>query len=124
MEASKTVLIVDDSRVSRMIIRTMINNNRPEWTVIEASCSDEALVKVASATIDLMILDHNMPGMLGMDLAAILKKQFPQAMITLLTANIQQSTQERAAELGINFTKKPVSEEKIERILDSADQRP
>ncbi len=44
-----TILVVDDSRVSRMLIRTIINHSNPEATVIEASNAEEALSKTQSA---------------------------------------------------------------------------
>ena len=43
-----TVLIVDDSRLSRMMIRAFITQAYPDWTIIEASNGQEALEKTAT----------------------------------------------------------------------------
>lgn len=37
------LLIVDDSRTSRTLIRAMLAQVRPDWRTIEASSGDEAL---------------------------------------------------------------------------------
>ena len=39
----KTLLIVDDSRVSRMMIRTFVLAKYPQWIIIEAASGNEAL---------------------------------------------------------------------------------
>jgi len=114
----KTVLIVDDSRVSRMMIKAIVVDLFPEWNIIEAANGDDALEKVSNVqVIDIMILDFNMPGMDGLTLAEILKVKYPKAQLSLLTANIQESIQRKADKLGIGFVKKPVTQEKIEGII-------
>lgn len=44
----KTVMIVDDSRVSRMMITAMISNAHADWDIIEAADGAEALINVMS----------------------------------------------------------------------------
>lgn len=117
---TKTVLVVDDSRVSRMMIKSIINDAQPDWVVIESGDGDEALAVTETASIDLMIIDYNMPGMDGITLAAILKKRFPNGSISLLTANIQSSIERKAHEIGVGFVKKPITEKKIRDILAGA----
>lgn len=110
---SHTILVVDDSRVSRMLIRAIIAHADPQAVVIEASNGDEALAKTQSTSITIATLDLNMPGMDGLVLAKELLQRFPKAKIGLLTANIQQMVREKADALGINFISKPITEEKI-----------
>lgn len=110
---SHTILVVDDSRVSRMLIRAIIAHADPQAVVIEASNGDEALAKTQNTPITIATLDLNMPGMDGLVLAKELLQRFPKAKIGLLTANIQQMVREKADALGINFISKPITEEKI-----------
>jgi two-component system chemotaxis response regulator CheY len=105
----KTLLIVDDSRVSRMMIKRFPGGAAEEFRFIEAASGEEALQQVEGADIDLMTIDLNMPGMDGLTLAGKLKGQFPDASITLLTANIQEATQRKATEIGIDFLPKPIT---------------
>jgi CheY-like chemotaxis protein len=54
-----------------------------------------------------------MPGMNGIDLAAVIKARFPAARIALLTANVQSALRRRAAEAGLDFIDKPINQTKI-----------
>jgi PleD family two-component response regulator len=63
-----TVLIVDDSRVSRLVARQYILTLQPGWTVIEAGTGEEALAKAPEAQPQLVLMDVNMPGMGGIRL--------------------------------------------------------
>lgn len=119
MDSKKTVLIVDDSRVSRMITRHYILNQHPHWIIEEAATGEEALERVTSFSPRLILVDVNMPGMGGIAAAEQLCKLCPDACISLLTANVQSATRMRAAELGIGFLEKPVSEERIHQLLAS-----
>ena len=117
-----TVLIVDDSRLSRMLIRAFITQAHPDWTIIEASNGQEALEKTATQTVDLMTIDLNMPGMDGLTLATQLQHNHPTAYITLVTANIQESVRHRAAATGMGFIAKPVTEGSILACLSSLEK--
>ena len=117
-----TVLIVDDSRLSRMMIRAFIMQSHPDWTIIEASHGQEALEKTATQAVDLMTIDLNMPGMDGLTLATQLQHNHPTDSITLVTANIQESVRHRAAAAGMGFIAKPVTEDSIRACLSSLEK--
>jgi len=110
---SETILVVDDSRVSRMLIRAIVAHAHKDIKVVEASNADEALSKTASEHITMATVDLNMPGMDGLLLASKLKERFPEIKIGLLTANIQDRVRQKASSLGIGFISKPITEEKI-----------
>jgi len=119
MSCAPTVLVVDDSRLSRMMIRAFIAQAYPDWTVIEASNGQEALERTATQTVDLMTIDLNMPGMDGLTLATQLQHKHPTACITLITANIQESVRHRAEAAGMGFIAKPITEDSILACLSS-----
>src|SRR5215475_11064908 len=108
-----TVLIVDDSRLSRMMIRTFITQAHPDWTIIEASNGQEALDKTATLPVDVITVDLNMPGIDGLTLATTFKNRYPAAYITLLTANIQDRVRHVAEAAGVGFITKPITEANI-----------
>ncbi len=112
-----TIFVVDDSRVSRMMVKSIINNNFPDREVVEAENGDEALEKSASSVRPVFIIDYNMPGMNGIELAGKIKQRSQDACITMLTANIQDSVKNEADKLGVRFIKKPINEEKINSII-------
>lgn len=117
---SKHVLIVDDSKVSRMMIRAFMSEKRPDWTFDEASTGDEAVQKCHESQYDLITMDVNMPGISGLEAADRIRVVLPKAFITILTANIQQSVQSRASMLGVSFVQKPINADCIDRILSLA----
>ncbi len=106
-------LIVDDSKLSRMMIQKFILQSHPDWHIEEASSGKEALELASSHDFQVITMDFNMPGMNGLDAAAQLRPQFPEAKIVLLTANVQESIQSKADDLGLDFIPKPITEEKI-----------
>ncbi len=111
---SKTLLIVDDSRVSRMLIRTLVAKHRPGWTLREASSADEALEQLDGQLPDYVTMDINMPGMLGTDAAERMAHDHPGRMrIALFSANVQAAHQTRADALGMRFVAKPVTDKSV-----------
>lgn len=65
-----------------------------------------------------MLLDINMPGMTGLELAPILVEEQLIPQICFVSANIQQHIQDTADELGACFITKPVSEDKIVKLIN------
>lgn len=120
---SRTVLIVDDSKLARMAAAKLLSKLRPDWKRIEASNADEALAAVTPNAVDLVLLDFNMPGRDGLTLASDLRKIYPGMPIALISANLQQEIMVRAANVGAQFLPKPLSEEALKEFVDAATQR-
>jgi two-component system, chemotaxis family, chemotaxis protein CheY len=112
-----TMLIVDDSRVSRMMIRAYFVEQRPAWHYLEAANGLQAIELAQQHTLDLVSMDLNMPGMDGLEAGMQIKVTQPECCIVLLTANIQSSTQERAQAAGLHFIPKPISADTVPKIL-------
>lgn len=121
MSDIKTILVVDDSRVSRMLSRQCILARHPTWHIEEAGTGEEALTKLDSVTPDLIILDVNMPGMGGFAAVEKLREKQADVRITLLTANVQEAVRARAASLGVEFAEKPITEARIQQIISVLD---
>ncbi|HEX5337982.1 MAG TPA: response regulator [Gallionella sp.] len=114
----KTLLIVDDSRVSRMMIRTFVLAQHPQWIVIEAASGNEALEIVERDTPNYCTMDINMPGLIGTDAAEQILGKYPGIRIAIFSANIQESHQTRAAALGAQFVAKPVTQKTVGQALE------
>ncbi len=117
MNQIKTALVVDDSRVSRLMARQFILSKDPAWVIEEAASGEEALEKVKSFLPGLVLMDVNMPGMGGVAAAELLRKLLPDAYISLLTANVQNATRNRASEIGVAFMEKPITESRIHQLI-------
>ncbi|WDE11455.1 response regulator transcription factor [Thalassomonas haliotis] len=116
--SDNAILIVDDSRLARMVIKRYTLSIHPHWNVIEASSGEEALEKSQDEDIAWMTIDYNMPGMDGLTLIEKLRQRFPQAEIALITANIQNDVKNQANDLAIDFIQKPVTKEKIRAYVE------
>ena len=112
--SDKTILIVDDSLISRMFMRKAVQGAFSHWNVLEASNGHDALSAVEGKSVDIALLDLNMPGGInGLALARSLKDLFSNIQIALVTANIQSAVREKASALGVEFIAKPITEDKI-----------
>ncbi|MCW8930394.1 MAG: response regulator [Gammaproteobacteria bacterium] len=122
MSEEKRILVVDDSLVSRMMIKKGLEDLRPQWNLSEAKDSETALFMVEEQEFDCFSLDFNMPGMNGLELMAKLNDFFPETKKALLTANIQDSIQKKTSSLGGRCINKPISEESIKQLVAYFDE--
>jgi two-component system, chemotaxis family, chemotaxis protein CheY len=96
-----TILIVDDS----MMIRTQVSRTLAGagFTVVQASDGVLALqALVATARVDLVVCDVNMPNMDGMDLLAKMREEarFATLPVVMLTTEARPELMQRAKALG------------------------
>ncbi len=113
----KKLLVVDDSKVSRMIIRARVLAVHPDWEIVEASTGAEGIAMVKEHQPDFCTMDINMPGMLGTEAAEIILKDTPTIRVVIFSANIQESFQDRATAMGAIFVAKPITEKSIAEAL-------
>ena len=118
MSDNKTIMVIDDSKVSRMMIIAILKDKHPELTFLEASSGDEAIALSDGKSIDFFSVDYNMPGMDGLKLIAQLKDSFTDSKFTLLTANIQDATHQKAQKVGAICLNKPINEACIDGMLE------
>ena len=116
---SKTAIIVDDSKLSRMHVRAMILRHKPDWTVVEAANGGELFQRLDESAVDVAIIDYNMPGDNGVDTAAKLRATHPAIHIAIITANAQDAVVSGIRALGAAFMPKPLDEEQVSRFLAS-----
>ena len=115
-----TVMLVDDSKLARIVAGKTVAALQPEWHRVEASNADEALELIGKQRVDVAILDFNMPGRDGLELAAELRQLRPQMPIAIITANIQEEVIARARAVNAAFVSKPVTEEGLAGFLSGA----
>lgn len=113
-----SVLIVDDSRVSRMMIKARMQAVHPDWTYLEAASGNEALTMVAAGAPDYLTMDMNMPGLTGFEAAEKIRAIAPSVCVVMLTANIQESSRAMADVMNLHFVQKPITDASIKLVLD------
>lgn len=114
------LLIVDDSKLARMAAAKALNTLYPDWNRVEAANADEAVARTKEASFDIALLDFNMPGRDGLELAAELRTSHPSMQLALISANHQDEIVARAKALGAAFLLKPLTERALAEFLQGA----
>jgi CheY-like chemotaxis protein len=109
-----TVLVVDDSKLARIVATKALAELQPDWARIEAGSAAQALEIVASTKVDVALIDFNMTEKDGLELAAELREAHPDLPIAIITANIQDEVVARARALDAAFVAKPVTTEGLQ----------
>lgn len=115
-----TVLIVDDSKLARIVAGKAIHALEPSWERAEASNAEEAMARVSAGGVDVVLLDYNMPGKDGLTLAAELRALHPTMPLAVITANVQDEVIARARAVNAAFVAKPVTEEGLRGFVSGA----
>jgi putative two-component system response regulator len=85
IKANKCVLIVDDEKMVRRLIREKLS---PEgYLCIEAENAEQVMEKMLENEIALVLLDIKMPGRSGVDLLPELRNNYPDTMVIMATAS-------------------------------------
>jgi two-component system chemotaxis response regulator CheY len=121
-ETAPLLLIVDDARTSRMIIKGIVANLRPTWRIVEAASGDEALQRIGEEVPAYVSMDVNMPGMTGLEAAGRIRLRHPEVNIVLCTANVQESVRNAAEKAGIHFVAKPINENTVTAMIAHFEQ--
>jgi CheY-like chemotaxis protein len=117
--ASQRVLVVDDYEPNRKTIARLLGLMGCE--VMTARGGEEALEHLTTFKPDLILLDINMPGMSGYEVAARIRAQpqYQHIMLVALTGYGQETDVQRAKDAGFHHhLVKPVEIEKLQAVLE------
>jgi CheY-like chemotaxis protein len=111
------ILVAEDDKVSRELIRRMLESDR-KYTVVLASDGDEAWKHLLdpAQTFDACITDIQMPGLDGLELATRIRAhdQLARLPIVLCTAANDRASVQRAAGLAVNgYIVKPYTRNRV-----------
>ncbi len=93
-----TVLIVDDERSIRMSLRTILSGLG--FAIVEAARGEEALSLVRTAEFDCVLLDINMPGIGGIEVCRLIRRNSPRLPIVMLTVQNSEDRKVEALDAG------------------------
>lgn len=79
------ILVVDDEDAIRRTLAVLLE--RRGYTVAAAANAEEALAWLVQRAFDLVLVDLQLPGMNGLELARIVEGQQPSAKIVVLTGS-------------------------------------
>ena len=113
------ILIVDDNIMNLDLLKGMLQ--RVQATVELAMNGEEALDKVRKNSYDLIIMDHMMPVLDGMEAMSIIRKErlCPDVPVIVLTANAVAGVKEMYLEAGFSaYLSKPVLAKDLYSVLE------
>lgn len=90
---SKTILAVDDSKSIRQMVSMTLT--KEGYTVIEAGDGKEAVTRMASANVNMIITDLNMPNMDGIELIRNVRKDPKYRFIPIIMLTTESSAEKK-----------------------------
>ena len=113
------LLIVDDeSRILTALRRVL---RRESYEILTAETPNEALRLLDERTVDLIISDHKMPGMSGIELLAHAARKQPSAGRILITGWTEEVPPSELAQIGVcALLPKPWNDADLKRTLRAA----
>jgi two-component system, chemotaxis family, chemotaxis protein CheY len=113
-----TVLIVDDSRSVRTIMKNALGTLPGGVQIVEAGDGDSAVQLYKQHLADIVFMDITMPGLNGIEALAAIKKHDPDAHVVMLTAESSLDVVVKAKELKADgFIAKPFEAARITRLV-------
>ena len=119
----KTILVVDDSRIMRNIVKSHFSELNIPCQYLEAVDGEDALDKLWKNPVDLVLLDWNMPNLSGIDFLKQLRamdtyKDIPVIMVTSEASKLNVIEAVKAGVTG--YITKPINDkaflEKLSKI--------
>ncbi len=95
------LLVVDDDLVDRLAVRRAVEQSGLEATVDEAGDADEALAKLAQQPFDCILLDQDLPGRSGVDIATEIRASGSHVPIVFVTGQQSEDLLQAAVDAGV-----------------------
>jgi two-component system chemotaxis response regulator CheY len=113
LKEPKKVLVVDDSRIMRNIVKNIFNDMKIPVTYFEAGSGKEALRCMRRQGVDLVLLDWNMPELSGLEFLKVVRtrKEYKNLPIVMVTSESARYNVIEALKAGAtDYVVKPINE--------------
>lgn len=118
----KSILVVEDSSMTRAMIKSSLEDFEMDIDIIEASTGFEALKRLPSQNFDLIITDINMPDINGLELINFIRKDTRFTSIPLLIVSTEKSEEDKRRGLAIGanaYLTKPFNPDDLQQKVKS-----
>ena len=114
------VLIIDDNRVSRMLLRSMLRSD--DYEVIGEATSGQNGIELALRLVpDIVCLDIMMPEISGLEVLFEIRPKLPKAVILMVTGSTDRETVQAALQGGANgYIVKPYNAGRVLSAIEQA----
>ena len=114
-----SILIVDDERSMRDFLKILLT--KEGYDVATAANGESGLEHLRNDPCDLIITDNRMPGMSGLDLLAIVKEEYPDIPVIVITAFASPNDAVQAMKSGaFDYISKPFNVDENKSVIESA----
>ncbi len=109
------ILVVDDNPMNLSVIKGLLKGTKV--FVSTASSGEECLEKIRDTAFNVVLLDHMMPGMDGVETLAAIRADYPDLPVYALTAN-QAAGEDFYKSKGFNgYLSKPIDSLTLEKTI-------
>ncbi|MCR4909319.1 MAG: response regulator [Lachnospiraceae bacterium] len=110
------ILVVDDNQMNLNVIKGLLKSTKVSVTT--ASSGEECLVKLKDASFNVVLLDHMMPGMDGIETLEKIRESDTSTPVYALTANSTAGGDDFYKQKGFNgYLAKPVDSRALETAI-------
>jgi len=103
------ILIVEDQREVSRLLRSALETLEHELEIVEIPSGEEAILDSSRNKVDLLVSDHRLPGMSGIELMRKVRSHHAGVKIILITGQTDPRIRKEVAEAGADaFFIKPV----------------
>ena len=114
-----SILIVEDELIARMVLKKTLMKKFQGCEIIEAENGRDALNIFYSRDIDVAILDIQMPGIKGIEVAERMRRERKDICIISLTAYDKFEYARKAVSVrAMGYLLKPYSERELVEVVD------
>lgn len=114
----KTVLCIEDNKTNMLLVSRIVEAEG--YDLLRAEDGPTALERLKGSAPDIILLDVNIPGIHGLDLARLIKADERLAEIPLIatTANVLVGDKERCLEAGCDeYLPKPLDIRRLRQVM-------
>ena len=115
------ILVVDDNSINLSIALGLLEPLKVKCEV--AQSGDEALEKIRRNRYDMILMDHMMPGMDGIETTQVIRETIPEAAdvpILALTANVVEGSKEMFIKAGmVDMIAKPIEVKQLNQKIST-----
>lgn len=120
MTMTKTVLCIEDNKINMLLVSRVVEAEG--YNLLRAEDGPKALAMLEESQPDIILLDINIPGIHGLDLARMIRENERLAAIPIIatTANVLVGDKERCLEAGCDeYLPKPLDIRRLRQVMQA-----
>lgn len=124
LDRANVCVVEDDAATLRLMMYSLKNIYPDQIALFGTDSPAEALARIQSGMVDILVTDLQMPQFSGVDLLRELKRRNGYSQAFILTANADVESLLTAFELGaVDYLLKPIDRNQLESLIGEAVQR-